>query len=246
MHRSGAWILSAVAGALAMASVACTSDTNVTVDQPQQTGISVTGTGSVTVVPDIGVISLGVEVSRTTVADARSEAAASMDAVRTALKRASVEDRDIATQYFNIQPQYGNSTSLDKLGMPTIVGYTVTNQVTVKVRKVDNLSTVLDAAIAAGGNAMRVNGVSFTVDDPERYQSEAREKAVADAKQRAGQLASLANVKLGAARAITESNNSGGGAYPVAVAAQRSGDTALSPGETEVSLTVSVVFDVER
>ena len=97
----------AALAALAVQAAACTaSDTTVTVAQPQQTGISVSGNGSVTVVPDIAVLSLGIEVTRETVAEARSEAAEAMEAVRAALGRDGVEERDIATQYFNIFPQY--------------------------------------------------------------------------------------------------------------------------------------------
>lgn len=241
MSRGGAWIL-AMGAVLMLLSVACMSDTHVTVGEARS-GITVSGTGRVTVVPDIGLLHLGVEVSRPTVAEARDEAASAMDAVRTSLQQNGIEDRDIATQFFNIQPQYG-APEPDGSGIPTIIGYTVSNQVTVTVRQIDNISTVLDGAIAAGGNAMRVNNVLFTVDEPQRYESEARELAVADARVRAEQLADLAGVQLGAARAVNETFSSGPeGPFPAAV--QRSGDTALSPGETEVTLTVSVVYDVE-
>jgi uncharacterized protein YggE len=222
--------------------VACRSDTHVSVGEAQ-TGITVTGTGRVTVVPDIGLLNLGVEVSRPTVAEARAEAASAMDAVRTSLQQNGVEDRDITTQFFNIQPQYGPPEPVER-GLPAIIGYTVSNQVTVKVRAVDNISTVLDGAIAAGGNATRVNGVSFTVDEPQRYEAEARDLAMADARARAEQLADLAGVQLGAARAVNEAlSGSPEGPFPSAL--QRGGDTSISPGETEVTLTVSVVYDLE-
>src|SRR5690349_6327996 len=112
MHRGGSrvrgWLIGAAAALLAVVSVACTSDTHVTVDQGQQTGIAVNGTGSVTVVPDIGLVSVGVEVTRPTVADAPADAAGSSDAVRASLQQNGIADNDIATQFFNIQPQYGN------------------------------------------------------------------------------------------------------------------------------------------
>jgi uncharacterized protein YggE len=246
MHRVRAWIIGAAAVVLAVASIACTSDTHVTVDQGKQTGIAVNGTGSVTVVPDVGLISLGVEVTRPTVAVARAGAASSIDAVRTSLRQNGVEDKDIATQYFNIQPQYGSPQPVDRPGTPTITGYTVTNTLSVKVRQLDTTSAVVDSAVSAGGNAVRVNNVSFVVDQPERYQTEARNKAVADARAKAEQLAQLAGVELGDARAVTEV----GGSTPpeprlAGVASQAAGDTSLSPGETEVTLTVSVVYDLK-
>lgn len=229
---------------VALAAMGCTTDTHVTVDQVQQTGIAVSGTGSVTVVPDIGVLNLGVEASRPTVADARSVAASAMDAVRGALRQNGVDEKDIATQFFNIQPQY-SVEPLDRSGTPRITGYTVSNQVTVKVRRIDNVSRVLDAAVAAGGDATRVNGVSFTVDDPEKYESEAREKAVAEAKARAEQLAKLAGVSLGDARSIEESRNDGGGADFRSAQPAAGGETPISPGETQVTLTVNVIYNVK-
>ena len=95
------------AGVLALTLSACSAgDTSVTLAQPQQSGISVTGQGSVTVAPDIAVISLGVEVSRPTVEEARNEAALLMTAMQDALARNGVEERDIATRFFSIYPQY--------------------------------------------------------------------------------------------------------------------------------------------
>ncbi len=246
MHWNTRWFAGAALGAFVLIATACTSETHVTVDQPQQTGIAVSGTGRVTVVPDIGVINIGIEVSRPTVAAARSEAARSMDAMRASLRRNGVEDKDIATQFFNIQPQYGSLSSLDRPGTPAITGYTVNNQLTVKVRQFDNISTVLDGAVAAGGDAARVNGVSFTVDQPERYEAEARDKAVADARGRAEQLAKLAGVQLGAARSVTENFSTPPTDLRFASSAAQPGDeTAISPGETEVTLTVNIVYDVK-
>ncbi len=276
----------AAMAALALLAAACTAgDTTVTVAQPQQTGISVSGTGSVTVVPDLAVLSLGVEVTRATIAEARSEAAEAMEAVRAALGRDGVEERDIATQYFNIFPQYsrpapcvetrlvpapaplgvtegpvteGAATPLAAPAVastpcppqePQITGFRVNNQLTVKVRDLDRLSDVLDHAITAGGDAVRVNNVSFSVDEPEQYLGEARAQAMQDARERAEQLASLAGVTLGQLRSVSESSASpqalGRGGFGAEFAFAAAVPTPLSPGETEVSLTVFVVYEVE-
>lgn len=277
----------AALAALALLAAACTAgDTTVTVAQPQQTGISVSGNGSVTVVPDLALLSLGVEVTRETVAEARSEAAEAMEAVRAALGRDGVEERDIATQYFNIFPQYSrpapcvetrlvpapapatlNATEETTAPVapvapavapavastpcppqePQITGFRVNNQLTVKVRDLDRLSDVLDDAIAAGGDAVRVNNVSFSVDEPEQYLGEAREQAMKDARERAEQLASLAGVTLGQVRSVSESSPTslGRGGFGAEFALAAAAPTPLSPGETEVSLTIFVVYEVE-
>ena len=244
-HALGIGLL--IASALALAAVACTPETNVTLSPGESTGIAVVGTGSVTVVPDIALLSLGVEVTRSTVGEARGDAADAMQAIRDSLESNGVEERDIQTQFFNIFPQY-NFRDGDS---PEITGFSVNNQVQVKVREIDEVSEVLDEAIEAGGDAVRVNNVSFTVDEPEQFLDEAREKAVEDARARAEQLASLAGVDLGSVRTISET--SGGGPSPFdqfaraefAAPSTGGGPTPVGPGEAEITLSVNVVFDIQ-
>lgn len=207
-------------------------------------GISVNGTGRVTVTPDIGVFDVGVEVTAETVALARAGAAEAMQLVRAAVAASGVEDRDVSTRSFNIYPQYDYDRAE---GPPEIIGYTVNNWIEVKVRDIDSLSDVLDDAVTAGGDAIRVGGISFRVDEPEQYTEEARMLAVEDARARAQQLADLAGVTLGDALSISES--SGGFArqqFAVAEAAFAADSaTPISPGESQVSVTVHIVFAIE-
>ena len=230
--------------ALGLLAIACSpGTTEVTINQSPEGGISVSGEGSVTVAPDVAVISIGVEVTRETVEAARNEAAAANLAIRDALAENGVEERDIATAFFRISPQY----NFEQRRNPEIVGFTVSNQLTVKVRNLDSVSEVLDDAIKAGGDLVRVNSISFTVDEPEQYFDEAREHAMADAKARAEQLASLAGVSLGAPRTISESRG-GGGPVPVArfeAFAVDQAATVISPGESEIFISVFIVYDVE-
>lgn len=235
----------AVFVATALLFAACADETtSVTVSQPSESGISVTGNGSVTVVPNIAVLSLGVEVTAKTVAVARSQAAEAMAAVQLTLEENGIAVEDIKTTSFSIQPQY----NFERDEPPEVTGYSVSNRVTVKVREIDDVSDVLDAAAEAGGDQVRINGISFTVDEPEQYQDEARVLAVEDARGRAQQLATLAGVSLGGVRSISESGGSvpfdrgfGGGV----VMAEAAASTPISPGETEISLSVFVTYDIE-
>lgn len=203
-----------------------------------------TGVGRVTAEPDVAILNLGVEVQAATVARARSEAAEAMDDVRASLDRNGVEDTDIQTQFFNIFPQFDFESRT-----PQIVGFTVSNQVEIKVRDIDSVSDVLDDAITAGGDAIRVNGISFSVDEPEQFFEEARKLAVEDARARAEQLADLAGVSLGDALSISES--SGGGipvpfaAFEGRIQAADTGGSSIAPGEGEIVLTVSMLYAVE-
>lgn len=231
--------------ALALLASGCRAgETTVTVAAPETTGIAVSGLGTVNATPDVARINLGVEVTRNTVAEARTAAAEAMESVRASVKSNGVEDKDIRTQYVNIYPQYGPT---DVRGQSTITGYTVSNQVQVTVRRIDNASKVLDDAVDAGGDAARVNGISFEVDDPTEFQNEARELAVQNARTKAEQLADAAGVELGPVRSLSESVSSG----PVPVferVAQAGGaldaSTPIDPGQSEIQLVVNVTYDV--
>ena len=214
----------------------------VTLGGQEQTGISVNGSGTVSVAPDIARIEIGVEVTADTVAEARGEAADAMDAVMEALAENGVDEADVRTRFFNIYPQYNYREER----APEIIGFTVNNLVTVTVRDIDTASEVLDSAIEAGRDAVRVNGISFTVDEPEEFLNQARADAIEDARARAETLADAAGVDLGAVRSISESTSFFGDrfAYPEAAFDGAGGATSISPGEQELSVNVSVVFDV--
>jgi uncharacterized protein YggE len=211
----------------------------------QSTGIWVTGDGKVTAVPDVAVLSLGVAAQASTVAQAQGQAAASMNAVVNALKTGGVAEKDIKTQVFNIQQLTRYD---DKTQQPVVIGYSVTNTVTVKVRTVTTTGAIIDAVTKAGGDNTRINSISFTIDDPTPFESEARQKAMADARAKAKQLADLAGVKLGEPTYINES----GGFTPYQTtrinavpAASESAPTPISPGETEITLTVQITYAID-
>src|SRR5690606_35302336 len=194
--------------------------------------------------PDIARLHLGVEVTRPTVAEARSDAADAFTAVRDSLTGNGVEERDIQTQGFNIYPQYRYAEN----EAPQVVGFTVANIVGVKVRDLDTVSEVIDDAVEAGGDLVRVNGIAFEVDEPEQYYDEARGSAVADARARAQALADAAGVSLGNVTSVSES--SGGGFPPIPFAERSSQDgglggaTPIEPGESEIVLMVTLVYEV--
>ena len=212
----------------------------------QQEGIWVTGQGKVSAVPDIATLRLGIEAQDTSVATAQAEAAEAMDDVMTALGDSGVARKDIQTQYFNISQvtRWDRDTEEE-----VVVGYRVTNVVSAKIRDVDRVGAIIDAVARAGGDLTRVDGVSFSVDDPSDYYEKAREEAMADARAKAEHLARLAGVKLGKATYVAEGFS--GAAYAVpqpriafAMAEGMAVETPISPGETELTLTVQVAYDI--
>jgi uncharacterized protein YggE len=122
----------------------------------------------------------------------------------------------------------------------------VNNLINVKIRDVGKAGIVIDEAVKAGGDLTRVNNISFTVNDPLPYYDQAREKAMADAKDRAQALAELAGVKLGRPSYITESV--GQATPPVALGIKSSADmaqtTPISAGQLEIDITVQAVYTI--
>ena len=243
------WLLvtSLVLGLIVVGLTACSPDAstlgeieNLSISN-QQEGIWVSGRGVVTVTPDIATLRLGIEAQATTVVTAQSQATAAMDKVMTALTDNGVAEKDIQTQYFSIR----RVTKWDRdKEEETVVGYRVTNTVNAKIREIDKAGIVIDAVVAAGGDLIRIDSIDFSVDDPSAYYEEAREKAMTDAKDKAEQLAELANAKLGKATYISEGAQAPPPIYrqDVYEEAMSAATTSISPGELEISLTVQIVY----
>ena len=211
-------------------------------------GIWVTGAGRVSVTPDIATLRIGVETSAETVGEAMSEAANSMQAVIDSLTASGIEEDDIQTLTFNVSTQYEWNDTLRRSEM---VGFTVTNTVRATVRALDTIADVIDGAAQAGRDNARVDGLSFSVDDTEDAEREARQLAMEAAREQAGQLASLAGVELGEAFSISES-----GAAPITqdtpemmrttavFASDEDVSTPILTGESDVVIHVRVGYEI--
>lgn len=222
-------------------------DVNVNLNS-QSTGVWVSGEGKVMVAPDLAILYLGIESQEASVAEAQTKASEAMDKVIQALKDQGVDEKDIQTQYFNIS----RVTRWDNDKMTEIViGYRVTNTVTVKIRDVEKAGEVIDAVVAAGGDLTRVNNISFTVDDPAPYYEEARKKAIDNAEAKAKQMADEAGIQLDKITYITENNYF----QPIyrAIDAMESGmpvpaATVVAPieaGELEITTTVQIAYGIK-
>lgn len=216
--------------------------TSLACDGSQQTGIWVSGEGKAMAAPDIAILSLGIESQETTVKAAQTNAASAMAAVVAALKSNGVADKDIYTTVYTIEVV----TKWDKDTEELItVGYKVTNIVTAKLRDISKAGTIIDAVADAGGDLTRVSGISFTVDNPTSYYTQARAKAMADAKAKAEQMADLADIELGKPTYISESSYIPI-PYPVrSYAESGSATTLISPGELEITITVQVAYSIQ-
>jgi len=212
----------------------------------QPEGIWVSGIGEVSITPDLATLNLGVTAQELTVAQAQAKASEAMAKVMQALTDAGIAQKDIQTGYFSITQQ----TRWDDLKrIDTPIGFQVTNMLTVKIREIAKVGDIIDAVVVAGGDLIRINGINFSVEEPSKYYTEAREKAMTAAKGKAQELANLAGLTLGKPTYINESAQYtpyyGYANYSVRVpAADMASGTSISPGETEVTLTVEVTYSV--
>jgi hypothetical protein len=218
----------------------CEDTVNVNLPQESIRGIQVTGVGSVYGKPDVAILKMGVSVERKSVKEATEEAAEAMRRVIDSLKKDGVVDEDIQTQRFSIQPQYDY---VDK--RPVLRGYRVTNMVTVKIRDMESIGGIIDDAVDAGGDSMRIDSIAFSIDDPTELQAEARVKAMKDARAKAEVLAREGGVKLGKPISISESiyQPVRDAYYRVAAGEMK---TPVEPGLLEIRVTVSVIYSIEE
>lgn len=194
-------------------------------------------------VPDVAMISAGV-VTQAADANAAMRANASqMEKVMAAIKAAGIPERDIQTSGISLNPQYKYVENQS----PTITGYQASNNVNLRVHDIAKLGKAIDALVASGAN--QVNGPSFEVDKPEPAYDEARRAALDKAQARAAMYAKTLGLRV---RRIVSISEGGGnrppGPLPMQAMARgkAEADTAVSPGETSLSVTLDVVFELGR
>jgi uncharacterized protein len=224
----------------------------------QPNTITVSGTGEVTAVPDTGTFSFSVVEEAKVSADATDAAAKKMNAIIAALKAAGVDEKDIKTTGYNVYPKYEYQTKdivcpmnsyCPQQGKQVLTGYEVSQTVQVKVRKTADAGTLLSKVATLG--ASNVSGLDFVIDDMDAIKTQARDKAIADAKGKAAQLARSLGVDMSRIVSFSESGNGGPIYYDKAVmgAPLGMGNQASVPqlpvGENKVTSNVTITYEIE-
>ncbi|HEU5482607.1 MAG TPA: SIMPL domain-containing protein [Sphingomicrobium sp.] len=207
------------------------------------TRLDITATGEVSRVPDIAIINAGVVTRATTAGAAIQQNATRMERVIAALKSAGIADRDIQTSSINLNPEY----RYEENKPPQLVGYSASNQVTIRFRDIRNSGRILDALVAQGAN--QINGPTMTIEHPEAALDEARAKAIAAGRARAELYARALGKQVARVILVSESSFS----HPVpppmpyqAMAARaESADTKIEPGEQKLQVNLSMVFELQ-
>jgi uncharacterized protein YggE len=204
------------------------------------TRLDLSATGEVTRVPDVAIISAGVVSRSASASGALQDTANRMSLVLAALMRAGVADRDIQTSNVSLNPEYRYPENQS----PQLVGYTASNNVTVRFRDIRSSGKILDALVAVGAN--QINGPTLTVDKPESALDEARAKAVAIGRARAELYAHSLGLRV---VRIVSVNESGGYAVPPPVpmmmAQAWKADTSIEAGEQKLQVNVAMTFELQ-
>ena len=212
--------------------------------------ITIDGMGEVRAAPDMATITSGVTTQGATAREALDANSKAMADLVAALKESGIEARDIQTSGFSVNPDYVYSDERDANGYtrpPKINGYQVMNTVTVAVRELETLGTILDKSVTVGANT--INGVTFSVADPSDLYNEARKSAFADAREKAELYAEVAGGRLEELKSISESQGFNP-PQPMPMYAMRADAAASSvpveAGELSFSINVTVQWELEE
>lgn len=201
--------------------------------------VTVTGTGKVVYVPDVGYVSVGVSADGATGDEAWQKNSAVVQKLFDFLKRAGIAERDFKTSGLSLTPRYVTRKDQE----PLLVGYTASYDLSVTVRSLKDIGKVLDGLVANGAN--RHMNISLGCSDPEKLLDEARQKAVAEARKKAGIYASGAGASLGLVQSISEGSVAPWRSFGYEHVAMAPGkDLPIAAGEQEMSVSVTVVYAI--
>ena len=212
-------------------------------EQQNVNQVTVSGEGKVYAKPDVAIVSLGVTIQGLTVTDVTIKNTDKMNAVIEAIKNLKIDEKDIQTTNYNLTPLYNWTEQQGRI----FQGYTLDQNVQVKIRDFTKIGDVLSGATTKGANL--VGDLQFTIDNPEQFKEQARAKAIAQAKANAQNLAKESGVKLGKLINVYESSSP----YPVMYNSMAKGggvaESALvpviQPGQQEIDITINLTYQVK-
>ena len=205
--------------------------------------ISLSGHGEVRATPDIAYVTSGVVTQGATAAEALAANTKAMTDLFAALKDSGIEDRDVQTSNFSVQPRYNFSNNQ----APKMVGYDVSNNVTVTLRKVDTLGALLDRMVQSGSN--QISGISFDVSKPDDAMDEARKLATEDATRKAKVYAKAMSIELGNVMQVSE-GSAAQPPMPMVRSTMMKADAAppvpMAAGEQTLAVDVNVIWEIKQ
>lgn len=207
--------------------------------------VSFSGEGRVVAKPDIAIVSAAVITQATYSKNAQDQNSKKSNTVTDFLKKQGIQDKDIKTIDYSINPQY----KFPPYGVPTppnIIGYQVSQIYEIKVRDLTNIGRILDGLVIAGANS--VNNLGLQIENTDTLKAEARKKAIADAKKKANELQNQVGISLG--KIVNFSENTGGYSrlYVLeAKSANQDGGSgpSIPTGENEITVNVTITYQIK-
>ena len=250
--RAGATGVAVLAGALAATAATLafsgggSDDSRVSAQDERGAGdadrrtIRVNGHATVEVTPDAATVTLGAQHTAERAKQALDTVSMQTQAIIDLLGAAGIDDADIQTSELSVWPQYDGDSG------QRITGYQASNTVTAKTTDLDGLGDVLDQVSQAAGDQFRLDGISFSFEDPEAVLADARAEAIANARARAGQFVAGEDVEIGDIRTIVESGAEPEVPYELEMAADeaRAASVPIEAGSQELAVDVTVVFQL--
>ena len=216
------------------------------VSEEKRHSITINGEGEVIGTPDVVTIQLGLVTEKISIDEAQAENTKTMNEIIEKLKNEhNVEKKDMQSSNYNISPRYDWNG-----GKRELKGYTVSQNLNLKIRKMDRINEVLK--LAGRHNLNQVNNLQFLIDDPEELRQEARIKAIQNAKEKAENLAEIMDVKLGKVLSFSESG--GSPIYPIMknyalaedMTAGRGGEApSIEAGSTNIKIYATVEYEIK-
>jgi uncharacterized protein YggE len=226
---------------------AALAQTNVTIAETAPI-VTLNVTETVEAAPDIAIVGTGVQTRAPTAAQAMRDNAVQMDRLIATLVKVGIAKKDIQTSGINLSAQYDYSNRDGQPAGPRFLGYEASNQLTVKLRDVKKMGSLLDTMVEAG--ATNVNGPTFSIDDPRPMLMQARTAALTSAKAQADFYAQAAGYRTARLVSLSESNSGGQPPMPMMVRAQFKADSApatpVEPGQVGSSVTLTVQYALEK
>ena len=217
--------------------------------EPETARLFVRGQATISVRPDVAVVTLGAVVRRESAGAAFDQANSLINQVNQLLRAQGVPERDVTTRQLSLTPEFGRPPS--EGGPAPLVAWRAVNLLSIKIRDFGTIGQVIDGAARILGNDAQISGITFMVEDTDRFARAARDEAIADARQRAEQMAAAAGVRLVRILSITETSAppptptqfavtaAAPAAAPVARAAPE-----VAPGEQNLTVTVEIVYEI--
>ncbi|MBU4216937.1 SIMPL domain-containing protein [Candidatus Parcubacteria bacterium] len=241
-HTFLATLVILVVGAIVIVSLITTNKIN------NQDRFSVVGSGTVYAKADIANINVGLKTgAKKTAAEATKDSTAKMNSIIAELKKLKIDDKDIKTSDYNLNPIYNWTNNKGQ----ELIGYEVTQTLTLKIRDLNIIGDVIAKTTEQGAN--QIGNINFTIDDEYALKNQARELAIQKAKEKAQMIADQAGMTLGAVKTVTENANPI--VYPMysntkmELGMGGGGDALTSPtvqtGQNEIKVDVTLVYEVK-